>query len=71
MVSFLTQAASIEACQAHVDAQWIILARSEMTALSAEDMTLYATWLSKHCVHSSLCTDWDSFGGWSLAMPLM
>ena len=57
MVSVLTQATSVEARKAHVDAQWIILAGSEMTVLSVADKMHHATWLSKHCVHSSLCTD--------------
>lgn len=42
MVSFLTQTASVEACQAHVDTQGVILVGSEMTAASI-DKTRYAT----------------------------
>lgn len=29
---------------------------------------LILTWLSKHWVHSSLCTDWDSLGGWRVVI---
>lgn len=43
MVSVMTQATSIETRQAHVDAQWIILAGSEMTVLSVADRMHYAT----------------------------
>lgn len=60
--------ATIEASQADIDPKRAILQRQRIViGIKIRALRCFVrTWLSKHCVHSSRCTDCDNLGGRSL-----
>ena len=68
VVALGIKAASVETSQADIDPKRTILqVQRIIIAIRIEILwRCIRTWLSKHCVHSSRCTDCDNLGGWSL-----
>lgn len=64
VMAMLIQTRAVEADETDIDTVVSVLVMS----LSTTPRCLHSmagssrTWLSKHCVHSSRCTDWLSFG---------
>lgn len=59
VLAILVQTRAVEADETDVDA---VVAVLRWRISTAPDGGIARTWLSKHCVHSSRCTDWLSLG---------